>query len=111
MRAPLWVIVLLILAIIGIGVYGYFTTPLPFGLSAVIPTPGGGNTGTPSATTPGAPAGIRTAAGQPLVLGATHVVVQAGQRHHEPASRRRSGAAGSVTLGGGEVQDSRVPQL
>jgi len=104
MRAPLWVIVLLILAIIGIGVYGYFTTPLPFGLSAVIPTPGGGNTGTPSATTPGAPAGIRTAAGQPLVLGATNVVVQAVQRNQDLASSGRGGPAGSFTVVDVEVQ-------
>ena len=41
MRAPAWFIALLILLIVGIGVYGYFTAPLPFGLNSVIRTPGG----------------------------------------------------------------------
>jgi len=41
MRAPLWLILLIVLAIVGIGDYGYFTTPLPFVQSAVIRTPGG----------------------------------------------------------------------
>ena len=36
MRAPLWLILLIVLAIVGLGVYGYFTTPLPLGLSSVI---------------------------------------------------------------------------
>jgi len=43
MRALLWLILLIVLAIIGLGVYGYFTTPLPLGLGAVIKTPGGTN--------------------------------------------------------------------
>jgi Domain of unknown function (DUF4352) len=105
MRAPLWVIVLLILAIIGIGVYGYFTTPLPFGLNAYIPTPGGGNAGAPSATTGNAPAGVRTAAGQPLVLGATSVMVQSVQRNQDLASGGRAGPAGSFTVVDLEVQN------
>src|SRR5207248_8137614 len=74
-RAPLWLILLLILAIVGLGVYGCFTTPLPFGLSSVIQTPGGG-LAAPSTSTRSTPAGTRTVAGQPLVLGATNVVVQ-----------------------------------
>ena len=41
--APAWAIVLLLLVIVGLGIYAYFTTPLPFGLSAVIRTPGGAN--------------------------------------------------------------------
>jgi len=41
MRTPSWLIVLLLLVVVGVGIYGYFTTPLPFGLSSVIRTPGG----------------------------------------------------------------------
>src|SRR5260370_39487561 len=83
MRAPLWLILLIVLAIVGLGVYGYFTTPLPLGLSSVIRTPGGSNVPTPASTAVGVSAGARTAAGPPLVLGATHVVVPTVQRHQD----------------------------
>jgi hypothetical protein len=97
MRAPLWLILLIVLAIVGIGVYGYFTTPLPLGLSSVIRTPGGSNVAAPSSTAVSAPAGARTAAGQPLVLGATNVVVQTVQRGQDLSAGGR-GPAGMFTL-------------
>jgi len=97
MRAPLWLILLIVLAIVGLGVYGYFTTPLPLGLSSVIRTPGGSNVATPATTAVGVPAGARTAAGQPLVLGATNVVVQTVQRNQDLSAGGR-GPAGLFTL-------------
>jgi hypothetical protein len=101
----LWLIVLLILVIVGVGVYGYFTTPLPLGLGAVIRTPGGGN----AAPTPqiGLPAGARTAAGQPLVLGATNVVIQSVVRNQDLTNggRNASAPAGSFTVVQVEIQN------
>jgi len=94
MRAPLWLISLVVLVIVGLGVYGYFTTPLPLGLSSVIRTPGGANVGGAS-TQVGVPAGLRTAAGQPLVLGATNVVVQAVLRNQDLS---RNGLPGAFTV-------------
>jgi hypothetical protein len=104
LRAPLWLIVVIVLAIVGLGVYGYFTTPLPLGLSSVIRTPGGSNTASPSTTTVGVPAGARTAAGQPLVLGATNVVVQNVQRNQDLTAGGR-GPAGSFTVVQIELQN------
>jgi hypothetical protein len=112
MRAPLWLIVLTLLAIIGVGVYAYFTAPLPFGLSSTIRTPGG----TAAQPTPqvGVPAGMRTAAGQPLVLGANRVVVQSVQRNADLSTGGR-GIAGSFTLVQIELQNEGseplTPQL
>jgi Domain of unknown function (DUF4352) len=108
MRAPLWLFVLLFLVIVGIGVYGYFTTPLPFGLSSVIRTPGGSNVATTS--TVGAPAGARTAAGQTLVLGSTNVVVQAVQRNQDLSNGGR-GPSGLFTLLQVEVQNGGSESL
>jgi hypothetical protein len=88
---------LLLLAIVGLGVYGYFTTPLPLGLSSVIRTPGGANTGGPSGSSIGVPVGTRTAAGQPLVLGSTNVVVQTVQRNQD-LSAGNHGPPGAFTL-------------
>src|SRR5688500_14439425 len=103
MKAPTWAIVLLLLIIVGLGVYAYFTTPLPFGLSAVIRTPGGANV--PAAqTTPAVAPGSRTAAGQPLVLGAANVIVAAVQRNQDLAGSGR-GPVGSFTLIAIELQN------
>lgn len=104
MRAPLWLILLVILAIIGLAVYGYFTTPLPLGLSSVIRTPGGSNAASPSSTTVGLPAGARTAAGQPLVLGATNVLIQSVQRNQDLSAGGR-GPVGMFTLVQIELQN------
>ena len=105
-RAPLWLIVLLLLAIVGLGVYGFFTTPLPFGLNAFIPTPGGANTAGSSAGPGGAPAGVRTAAGRPLVLGATNVLVQSVQRNQDLSGGARGGGpGGSFTVVEIDVQN------
>ena len=113
MRAPLWLIFLLLLAVVGLAVYGYFTTPLPLGLSSVIRTPGGANA--PGQAPPiGVPAGLRTAAGQPLVLGATNVVVQSVQRNQDISTGGR-GPTGSFTLVQIELQNGGseplTPQL
>jgi hypothetical protein len=104
MRAPLWLIILLILVIVGVGVYGYLTTPLPFGLSSTLRTPGGGNSGAASGPAIGVPAGTRTAAGQPLILGATNVVVQSVQRNQDLSAGGR-GIAGAFTVVSVELQN------
>jgi hypothetical protein len=93
MRAPVWLIALLVLVIVGVGVYGYFTTPLPFGLNSVIRTPGGANV--PQA--PAGPAPARTAAGQPLLLGALTVTVEAVQRNQNLFG---GGESGNASAGG-----------
>ena len=94
MRAPAWLIALLVLVIVGLGVYGYFTTPLPFGLNSVIRTPGGVNA--PQATAVGAPT-ARTAAGQPLLLGALTVTVETVQRNQNLFG---GGEGGNANAGG-----------
>jgi hypothetical protein len=110
MRAPLWLFVLIVLAIVGLAVYGYFTTPLPLGLSSVIRTPGGANAASASGPTVGVPAGTRTAAGQPLVLGATNVVIQAVQRNQELSAGGR-GPVGMFTVVQIEVQNGSSEPL
>ena len=102
-RAPLWLILLLILAIVGLGVYAYFTTPLPFGLSSVIQTPGGGLA---------ALSGARKAARRPEYLhlapdhfpatsghAAVHRALGHGREHgavdHRAMARRRAAPGGS----------------
>jgi hypothetical protein len=106
-RAPLWLILLLVLAIVGLGVYGYLTTPLPFGLSSVIQTPGGSNVAVPSSGPGGAPSGRRTPAGQPLVLGATNVVIQSVQRGQDLTEGGRGGGPiGTFTIVDIELQNS-----
>src|SRR5919199_3667269 len=99
MRAPAWLIALLVLVIVGVGVYGYFTTPLPFGLNSVIRTPGAANA--PQAGQPAAGASpARTAAGQPLLLGALTVTVETVQRNQDlfGSGERGAGAGGPFTV-------------
>lgn len=99
MRAPLWLIALLLLLIVGIGVYAYFTTPLPFGLSSVIRTPGGAGAGRGGASAPAPVApSARAASGQPLTLGALSVAVQGVTRGQDFTSGGGRGPAGSFTL-------------
>ena len=107
MRTPGWVFVLLILLIIGVAIYAYFTTPLPFGLSSVVRTPGGANVAAP---TSGVPQGARTSAGQTLVLGATNVVIQSVQRNQDLSSGGR-GPSGSFTIVQVELQNSGSESL
>jgi uncharacterized protein DUF4352 len=100
-RAPLWFIGLLLLAAIFIGVYAYFTTPLPYGLASYIQTPGGANVGvaTPSATrAAAATASARAPAGQALVLGAASVAIQSVERNQDLTANNRGGPAGSFTV-------------
>jgi hypothetical protein len=99
-RAPLWLIGLLLLAAIFIGVYAYFTTPLPYGLGAYIKTPGGAVVPAATAlpTQSAIAANARAAAGQPLLLGAASVVVQSVQRNQDLTANNRGGPPGSFTV-------------
>jgi hypothetical protein len=105
-RAPWWLIGLLLVAAIGVGIYAYYTTPLPLGLGYYIPTPGGANAVTPTPTNV-AGAGPRAAAGQPLVLGAASVTVQSVQRSQTVAG----GPAGSFTLVDVVIQNAGAQPL
>ena len=100
-RAPLWLIGLLLLAAIFVGVYAYFTTPLPYGLGELVQTPGGANApaqATPTSTQTAAAANARAAAGQPLLLGAASVVVQGVERNQDLTANNRGGPPGSFTV-------------
>lgn len=96
----MWFIGLLLLAAIFIGVYAYFTTPLPYGLGSYIQTPGGATVpeATPSATLTAAAASARAPVGQPLVLGAASVAIQSVERNQDLTANSRGGPAGSFTL-------------
>ncbi len=109
-RAPRSVLLLLVLVIIGLVVYGYFTTPLPLGLSSVIRTPGGSNIAPVAPGSAGVPLGARTAAGQPLVLGAANVVVQAVQRNQDLTPGNR-GPAGTFAVVQIEIQNGGTESL
>jgi len=101
LRAPWRFIGLLLLAAILIGVYAYFTTPLPYGLASYIQTPAGQNAAvatTPSATLTAASPSARAPAGQPLVLGAASVAIQSVERNQDLTANNRGGPAGSFTL-------------
>ena len=112
LRAPLWLIGLLLLAAIGIGVYAYFTTPLPLGLSSVVRTPGGATVAsTPTPTQTAAAAGARAPAGQPLVLGASSVTVRAVQRNQDLTANSRGGPAGNFTVVDLEVENAGTQPL
>jgi hypothetical protein len=110
-RAPLWLIVLLLLAAIGIGVYAYFTTPLPFGLSSVIRTPGGRAVPAQGPTPVAPAAGPRTPAGQALALGAASVSVQSILRNQDLATGGRGGPAGAFTVVDIVVQNAGTEPL
>ncbi len=99
MRAPLWLIALLLLVIVGVAIYGYFTTPLPFGLSSVIRTPASTPTSAPLVLNP-APVspGARAAGGQALTLGAVSVAVQGVQRGQDLTKGTPKGPPGSFTV-------------
>jgi len=99
-RAPLWLIGLLLIAAIFIGVYAYFTTPLPYGLGSIIQTPAGPGPGAaaPVATQTAAAANARAAAGQPLLLGAASVQVQSVARNQDLTTGGRGGPPGSFTV-------------
>jgi hypothetical protein len=98
-RAPLWLIGLLIVAAIVVGVYAYYTTPLPYGLGELVSTPGGGNVpvGALPTQTAGS-SGARAPAGQPLVLGAASVLVSSVARNQDLTTGGRNGPPGSFTV-------------
>jgi Domain of unknown function (DUF4352) len=97
-RAPLWLIGFLLMAAIFIGVYAYFTTPLPFGLGSIISTPGGTVVAPPLPTQTALAANARASAGQPLLLGAASVVVQAVARNQDLTTGGRGGPPGTFTV-------------
>lgn len=114
-RAPLWLIGLLLIAAIGVGIYAYFTTPLPLGLSSVVRTPGGGTIAptTPiGSQTPGAVGGsARVPAGQALVLGAVSLQVQSVQRNQDLTANGRGGPPGVFTVLDVVVQNAGAQPL
>ncbi len=112
MRAPLWLIALLLIVIVGLGVYAYFTTPLPFGLSSVIRTPAGPPTTAPPITNP-APVspGARAPSGQALMLGAVSVTVQGVQRGQDLSRGNPKGPPGSFTVIQLSLQNGGVEPL
>jgi hypothetical protein len=90
-RAPLWFIGLLVIVAIGVGVYAYLTTPLPFGLGSTFRTPGGGAAQSPVAeATP--------SAGGPLALGSASLTVVAVQRNQDLTTEGRGGPPGNFTV-------------
>ena len=82
MRAPNWLLALLVLVLVGLVVYAYFTTQLPLGLSSTVhppgsaPAPSTGAVTNPAAVAPGA----RVASGQTLTLGAVSLGILGVQR-------------------------------
>jgi uncharacterized protein DUF4352 len=112
-RAPLWLIGLLLLAAIFIGFYAYFTTPLPYGLGEFIKTPGG--EAVPAATAlptqSAVAANARAPAGQPLLLGAASVMVQGVQRNQDLTTNNRGGPPGSFTVVDVLLQNSGTQPL
>lgn len=88
----------LLLAAIGVGVYAYFTTPLPLGLNSVIRTPGGDLNLPPTPLPVPTAVGERTAAGQALVLGALRVTAQSVLTNQDLAANNRGGPPGSFVL-------------
>jgi hypothetical protein len=97
MRAPLWLIALLVLLVLGVGVYAYYTTPLPLGLSSVIRTPGG-SASAPVATALPTPSAGRVTAGQSLLLGALTVTVEGVQRAQDVLGSGGRGPSGAFTV-------------
>jgi hypothetical protein len=99
-RAPFWLIGLLIVAAIGVGVYAYYTTPLPYGLGELIRTPGGANAPVTGALPPQTvgPGGALAPVGQPLVLGAASVRVASIARNQDLTADGRGGPPGAFTL-------------
>ncbi len=96
MRAPSWVLALLIVAIIGLSIYAYFSGQLPFGLSSVARPPGTAAIG--FGPTPVVSGSGRASAGQPLTIGAITVLVQGVQRGQAVESSAGRGTLGTFTL-------------
>lgn len=113
-RAPLWLIGLLIVAAIGVGVYAYFTTPLPYGLGELVRTPGGASVPTTTLPTQSAAQGAqagRAPAGQPLMLGAASVLVTSIAHNQDLTADGRGGPPGSFTLIEVQVTNSGTEPL
>jgi len=99
-------------AAIFVGVYAYFTTPLPYGLSSVIRTPGGASQPeSPLPTQTAAAANARASAGQPLLLGAASVLVQSVQRNQDLTINNRGGPPGTFTVLDVVLQNSGAEPL
>lgn len=98
-RAPLWLIGVLLVAAIVVGVYAYLTTPLPYGLGALVSTPGSAKVSpTAGPTQTAAGAGARAPVGQPLVLGAASLMVTSIARNQDLTTDGRGGPPGSFTV-------------
>lgn len=108
-RVPLWFIGLLIIIAIGVGVYAYFSTPLPFGLSTVIRTPAGGPALPVSSST--SSSASRAAVGQPLALGATTIAIAAVQRSQDLTAEGRGGPPGVFTVLDVQLQNAGAEPL
>lgn len=89
---PLWAVAAVFILLVGLGVYGYFTQPLPFGLSGVVNNPGGQAARPVQVPAQQAP-GARVSATQPLGLGAVTVGVLGVQRGQNLTTRERGPAA------------------
>lgn len=81
--------------LLGIVVYGYFTTPLPFGLSSVIHTPGGSSQSTlPVVSGTGTP----TTAVSTMALGLVTLTVEQVQRNVDLTANSGTGPPGAFTV-------------
>jgi hypothetical protein len=102
-RAPPRLVIGGILIVLALLVYGFFTQPLPFGLSSVVRNPGASSS--PSASAP-VQATARTSAGQPLSLGAVTVAIESVDRNQDLTSGQIHGPPGAFTLVQLQIQNS-----
>jgi hypothetical protein len=102
-RAPPRLVIGGILIVLALLVYGYFTQPLPFGLSSLVRNPGAG-----SGAAAGAPVSptVRTSAGQPLSLGAVTIAIENIDRNQDLTSSQIHGPPGAFTLVQLQIQNS-----
>lgn len=111
MRKPIpsWVIAAALILLVGLGVYGFFTQPLPFGLSSVVNNPGGQAARPAQAPVQQAP-GARVGATQPLGLGAVTVGVLGVQRGQSLSTSNR-GPATAYTVALVVIQNGGLEPL
>jgi hypothetical protein len=107
-RAPPRLVISGILIVLALLVYGFFTQPLPFGLSSVVRNPGAGSS--PSAGAP-VQATARTGAGQPLSLGAVTVSIESVDRNQDLTSGQIHGPPGAFTLVQLQIQNSGTESI
>jgi Domain of unknown function (DUF4352) len=93
-RAPPRLVITAVLIVLGLLVYGYFTQPLPLGLSSVVRNPGA----TSGASGGSVPPTARAGAGQPLTLGAVTVAIDSVDRNQDLSTGATHGPPGAFTL-------------